>query len=306
MAQMNVLVEAVGSPAWATLLPSLRAVATRVVACDIDPLAAGLYLVDRGYLVPRYSDPGCMDALIELCRRERIDWVLPTIHEGLPHWATRRDELAAAGIRVVLSPPETIAICHDKWESYRFFTAHHIPTPRTSLQHDYELIKPRIGRGGSGQRRIPPGQSVDMAGCIAQELLDGQEFSIDALCDFDGRVLYVVPRQRLAVESGLSVRGRVVRDDEIEHYVRAILGAARFVGPIDIQCFRTAAGVRFTEINPRIAGGLSLAMAATENWFEVLVRLSRNEPVQPKPIKYGLVMLRYYADCIVAPEALLQ
>ena len=303
---MNVLVEAVGSPAWATLLPYLRTVATRIVALDIDPLAAGLYLVDRGVLVPRYSDSGCMDTLVDICRRERIDWVLPTIHEGLHHWAARRDPLAAEGIRVVISPPETIAICHDKWETYRFFCAHDIPTPRTSLTHEHELIKPRIGRGGSGQLRVPPGEPVDMTGCIAQEFLTGTEFSVDALCDFDGRVLYVVPRQRLAVESGLSVRGRVVRDEEIEGYVRTILAAARFVGPVDVQCFRTDAGVRFTEINPRIAGGLSLSMAATENWFGVLERLCRGERVHPKPVNDGLLMLRYYADCIVAPEALLR
>ena len=303
---MNVLVEAVGSPAWATLLPYLRTVATRIVALDIDPLAAGLYLVDRGYLVPRYSEPGCMDALVDICRRERIDWVFPTIHEGLHLWAARRAALAAEGIRVVISPSETIAICHDKWETYGFFRTHGIPTPRTSLRPEHDLIKPRVGRGGSGQRRIAPGEAVDMNGCIAQEFLIGTEFSVDALCDFDGKVLYVVPRQRLAVESGLSVRGRVVRDDEIETHVRTILGATRFVGPVDVQCFRTAAGVRFTEINPRIAGGLSLAMAATENWFDVLQRLTRGEVVQPKPIADGLVMLRHYADCIVTPEALLR
>lgn len=303
---MNVLVEAVGSPAWATLLPYLRAVATRIVAFDIDPLAAGLYLVDRGHIVPRYADPGCMDALIAICRRERIEWVFPTIHEGLPHWAARREALAAEGIRVVTSPSETIAICHDKWETYRFFCAHDVPTPCTSLQHEYELIKPRVGRGGSGQRRLPPGSVGDLTGYIAQEFLVGDEFSVDALCDFDGSVRYVVPRQRLAVESGLSVRGRVVRDDEIDHHVRTLLAAARFVGPVDVQCFRTAAGLRFTEINPRIAGGLSLSMAATENWFAVLARLARGETVESKPVKSGLVMLRYYADCIVSPEALLQ
>ncbi|HVN88003.1 MAG TPA: ATP-grasp domain-containing protein [Candidatus Binatia bacterium] len=303
---MNVLVEAVGSPAWATLVPYLRAVATRIVALDVDRLAAGLYLADHGYIVPRYSEPGCMDVLVDICRRERIDWVLPTIHEGLGKWAARREALAAEGIRLVISPPETIAFCEDKWETYRFFTAHGIPTARTSLEHEYELIKPRVGRGGAGHRRVPPGEWVDMTDCIAQEVLEGREFSVDALCDLEGTPLYIVPRERLAVESGLSVRGRVACDEEIEAHVRRILSAARFIGPVDVQCFRTVAGLRFTEINPRLAGGVSLAMAATENWFVVLEKLFRGETVQPRSVRNGLLMLRHYTDCIVEPEAVLQ
>jgi carbamoyl-phosphate synthase large subunit len=303
---MIALVEAVGSLAWGTLLPYLRAIATRVIGLDISPLAYGLYLVDRGYLVPRYSDPDCMDALLDICRRERVELVLPTLHEGLQEWAARRDELAREGIRVLISPPETIALCHDKWETYRFFTNHQIPTPRTSLQHEHDLIKPRVGRGGGGIRRVTPGAPVDMAGHVSQEFIEGQEFSVDALCDLGGRVLYVVPRKRLAVESGLSVQGQVVRDEEIETYVRRILSATPFVGPVDIQCFRTTAGVFFTEINPRIAGGLSLSMAATENWFEVLGKLFRGEKVIPKPVRYDLVMMRYYSDYIVPNDGLLK
>lgn len=296
---MNVLVEAVGSPVWGTLFPYLRSVAEKIVGLDIDPFAYGLYMVDRGYLVPRYSEPDCFDTLIEICHREEVGLVFPSINEGLLEWAKRREDLAKQGITVLISPPETIAICQDKWETYRFFVANNVPTPRTSLQHKYELIKPRIGRGGNGIRRVQPGQPMDMVGCISQEFIEGQEFSVDTLCDLDGNIIYIVPRKRLVVESGLSVKGQVVHDDVIEQYIRQILTSARFVGPVDIQCFRASDGVFFTEINPRIAGGLSLSMAATENWFEMLVKMLNGESVQPRPVKYGLVMMRYFSDCII-------
>lgn len=303
---MNVLVEAVGSPVWGTLLPYVRAIADRIVGLDIDPLASGLYLVDRGYLVPRYSEPGCFGKLLDICRKEEIGIVFPSINEGLLEWARRREELAKQGIQVVISPAETIAICQDKWETYCFFLANGIPTPRSSLQHQFELIKPRVGRGGGGIRRIRPGEPVDMGGCLSQEFVSGQEFSVDALCDLEGRPVYVVPRKRLAVESGLSVKGLVVHDEAIEEYVRKILASIRFTGPVDIQCFRAAEGVFFTEINPRIAGGLSLSMSATENWLEVLLRMFRGASVEPKPVKYGLLMIRYFADCIIHEDDLLR
>lgn len=296
---MKVLIEAVGSPVWGTLLPYLRRVADKIVGLDIDPLAYGLYMVDRGYLVPRYSEPGCLHTILQICHSEKVELVFPSINEGLLKWSELREDLAKHGITVLISPPETVAICQDKWETYRFFVANHIPTPRTSLEHEYELIKPRIGRGGSGIRKVHPGEPVDMQGCISQEIVTGEEFSVDALCDLDGNIIYIVPRKRLVVESGLSVKGQVVHDPLIEQYVRQILMSARFVGPVHIQCFRTSHGISFTEINPRIAGGLSLSMAATENWFEVLINMLNGESVQPKPVKYGLVMMRYLSDCII-------
>lgn len=301
----RILTEGVGSPAWATFLPFFRGAGASVVALDIDPQASGLYLADTGLLVPRYSDPACFEALARICREQRITLVLPSIHEGLLGWARRRDEFARDGVFVAISPSETIALCEDKWRTYEFFRDCGVPTPGTSLGPDFALLKPRVGRGGAGIRHLAPGEQPAMAGCLTQEFLVGQEYSVDALCDLDGQPLYVVPRQRVAVESGLSVRGRVVEHPVIAAHVRTLLAAARFVGPVNVQCFDTANGVFFTEINPRIAGGMSLSMAATENWFAVLLRLLAAEEVTPGPVAYGLTMMRHYTDCFRPASELL-
>jgi carbamoyl-phosphate synthase large subunit len=292
-----ILSEGVGSPGWATLLPFFQEAADRVVGLDIDPLAAGLYLADQGLLVPRYSDPACFPALARVCREQEVTLVLPSIHEGLRGWAERREEFARDGVCVAISPPETIALCEDKWLTYLFFQSCGVPVPATSLAAEHELLKPRVGRGGAGIRRLQPGERPDMAGFLTQTFLRGQEYSVDAFCDLDGKPLYIVPRQRLAVESGLSVRGRVTWHPAIAAHARAILGAAHFVGPVNLQCFDTRDGVFFTEINPRIAGGMSLSLAATENWFALLLRLLAGERPEPRPVAYGLTMMRHYTDC---------
>jgi carbamoyl-phosphate synthase large subunit len=148
---VNVLIEALGSPVWGTLFPYLRPVVNRLVGLDIDPLAFGLYMVDRGYLVPQYSDDRCFDMLWEICRREKIDLVLPSVNEGLLEWSRRREDFARAGIQVLISPPDTIAMCQDKWQTYQFFVQHNVPTPKTSLEH---------GFAGTGRE----GHSEDRAG----------------------------------------------------------------------------------------------------------------------------------------------
>ncbi len=303
--KLNVLIEAVGSPVWGATLPWLRQAVSKIVGLDIDPLAFGLYVVDRPYLVPQYGDPACFDRLRDICQREEVGLVYPSVNEGLLEWARRQEELAREGVRVIISPMETVAACIDKWETYQFFARNGIPTPATSLEQRYRLLKPRVGRGGQGIRLLEDGEKVDMQGFVTQELLEGQEYSVDSLCSLEGEVIYVVPRKRLVVESGLSVKGEVVKDEEIETLTRRILAAAAFVGPVNIQCFRTRRGVFFTEINPRLAGGMSLSMAATDNWFTAIARMLAGERVEPAPVRHGMVMMRFLSDCIVEKNQLL-
>lgn len=301
---MNLLFEAVGSPAWPTLLPFLRPIARRIVALEIDPLVAAARLVDRCHLVPRYATLRDPEPLLRLCRDERIDLAFPSVHEGLPLWARHIGEFEKNGTTVVLSPPETIAWCHDKWETYGFFRRHGIPTPETSLSHEFELLKPRVGRGGDGIRRAAPGSETRMEGLVSQRLLGGTELSVDVLCDRRGCAVYKVQRERLAVCSGISVRGRVVRHAEVDRLVDRVLAASPFFGIINLQCFREGESVLFTEVNPRIPGGLSLSLAATENWFAVLLKILAGEPIRPVATRRGLLVARHWVDVFVDPASL--
>src|SRR5262249_42012383 len=100
-----------------------------------------------------------------------------------------------------------------------------------------------------------------------------------------------------------SIGGEVVDQPEIDRWVRRICRYAKFQGPINLQCFVNKAGkIRFTEINPRIAGGMALGFAATENWIKLAVdHFVRGRKIASKPVSYGLRMMRYYAEVFV-PE----
>jgi hypothetical protein len=50
---------------------------------------------------------------------------------------------------------------------------------------------------------------------------------------------------------------------------------------------------------------MSLSMAATENWFSLLARLLAGKTVTPKPVAYGLTMMRHYTDCFRREDELL-
>jgi carbamoyl-phosphate synthase large subunit len=302
------LIECVGSAVWGSLLPHLRQATRRLVGGDADPLAFGLYEVDHGFLLTQDGLDDYMARSIEVCRAQGVEIVIPSFGPALVAWAGLRERLAAEGIQVCISPPEVVALCLDKWRVHGFLQAQGIPTPRTSLRHEFELVKPRQGEGGRDVFRARPGGSVrvDMDGYVSQEFLGGDEYSVDALCDLTGKPVYIVSRQRCRVGDGRSVVGKVIDDEEIVGFTRRILAAARFVGPVNVQCFRTDAGLRFTDLNPRISGGLSLSFAATENWFRLLPRLLRGEAIRPRRTVTGLVMMRHLADTIVDEARLIE
>ena len=69
-----------------------------------------------------------------------------------------------------------------------------------------------------------------------------------------------------------------------------------------MQCFEDSeGGIKFTEINPRVAGGMALGFAASENWISLIMKnILEKESIETKKIVFGLKMLRYYDELFVS------
>ena len=171
--------------------------------------------------------------------------------------------------------------------------------PNTSLNQDFPLLKPVKGRGSVGIRI--ENEPVSMEGLISQELLKGTEYTVDVLCD-SKEILHMLCQEfEKKVVDGKSSNGQIKMHSKIEHLVRKICDKIQFYGPINIQCFELDNGdIKFIEINPRIAGGMALSFAATQNWVEVVINhFVGGAPFFAKPIQDGKCMYRYYKEVFV-------
>lgn len=300
---MRILVEASGSLVSGYLIKAIQAAGHQAVASDINPNCVGRYLADDFIQMPNKSDPMLWFKIGQLLSDGRIDLVIPSFDEMLLGWSqSKHIDQQKSGAYVLVSPPEVIETFLDKWKAYEFFVKHGIPTPSTSLKQDFPLVKPRLGRGGRGVRVTK--EKVDMSGLISQELIRGIEYTVDVLCNNDSEPLYIVVRQRLEVKDGKSTEGVVIKNLEIEKIVRKLCSASSFRGAINIQFFCDLSGRIFViEVNPRVAGGMALGFAATENWIPLMVSLmSGNFQFNRCPVKYGLGMKRYYAEVFVSND----
>lgn len=305
---MNVLVEGIGSMVFNTQLKYYKEMNWNIIGIDIDNKSSGAYTVTKSYIVPKYSDKGCFDAIEGIIENENIDLVFPSINEGLLGWSKKRERfLSQYGTNVIISNEQTIDICTDKWKTYKFFNHNNIPTPKTSLDFKYDLIKPRVGRGSVGIfLKDDLKEDFIMSGNISQGIVKGQEYTIDVLCDFNSKPIYIIPRKRVGVESGVSVKGLTTNDKDIIKYCEKIVEALKPIGIINIQCFKDGEDIYFIEINPRIGGGSSLSFSASDNWFRAIESFVLGKEYIPKTIKYNRYMFRTYKDVIVDQRDLIR
>ena len=80
--------------------------------------AIGRHLCDAFHRVPPGSDTGFANAMLEVCRRERADVVLPQSSFDLLGLAEAKDRFGGEGIAVMVCSPEAVRRSNDKAECY--------------------------------------------------------------------------------------------------------------------------------------------------------------------------------------------
>jgi carbamoyl-phosphate synthase large subunit len=129
---LTVLVTASGAPGTAALLRALRENgerAVRLVGCDMIERSIGRFLCDAFETVPPGSDAGFAAAVLDLCRREGVQAVLPQSSHDLQGLAEARDDFAATGVKALVSGPETVRRANDKAECYGSLADAGVPVP---------------------------------------------------------------------------------------------------------------------------------------------------------------------------------
>jgi carbamoyl-phosphate synthase large subunit len=148
------------------------------------------------------------------------------------------------------------------------------------------FVKPRGGRGSVGAYRVNDRRELEfflsyVTDPIVQEYLDGPEFTLDVLCDFDGQPISIVPRERVVIRSGVIDRGRTKRDQTLIDLALACTRVLPFAGAINIQCRVVDGCPTVFEINPRFSGGIPLTIAAGADFPRWLIELALGRRVAP-------------------------
>jgi carbamoyl-phosphate synthase large subunit len=296
---------------------ALRAVGRpgRVIATDINPLSPAVHFADHAYQVPLATDPEYVDELLAICAAEHIRLVVPTIDDELAIIGAARPRFSQRGVLVACSAEATALLCNDKYATCRFLSARGVPAAASWLPQELDddlepplFIKPRVGRGGVGA--FPVRNRRELAffleyveDPVLQEFLTGPEFTIDVLCDFQGRPLSIVPRERAVIRAGVIDRGRTVKLPSLFALAEAVCRELRFAGPLNIQCRMHREEPVIFEINPRFSGGIPLTIAAGADFPRMLLTMATGGRVDPAigAFRDNLWMTSYESSLFLEP-----
>jgi len=204
---------------------------------------------------PRQSSREFVESILTLVDKERVDLVWPTCEE-IFYLASAHEELSHH-VHLFCEPLSTLEPLHHKLDFARF-AGNLAPDswPAEEAPRDRRLVwKPFYSRFAARTRiDTPPSLKV---GWMAQEFVEGDEFSSWALC-VDGEVRTLTFYQCPA-RAGLGAGCAFVPmwNEAAEGHIREIAGRLRFTGSLAFDWILGKDGtLRVIECNPRLTSGI--------------------------------------------------
>ncbi len=310
----TVLLTGAGGAAIPGLIQKLHQSGYRVLTADMDPYAVGLYLADKGFIIPAGHSSEFLPALGRICFQEKVDAVVPLVDEELLSAIT----LEKKGVVVILPQREFIATCLDKFQLMHHLREVGIAAPETHLASNgmgnmqFPIVaKPRMGRGSRGVGIInserdlitflknSPYQPEDL---LLQKYIEGPEFTVSVVVWRDGNVKAVIPKE-IIFKKGITHMAVTRRNEKIETLCKTIQSRLKPNGPFNLQLridAETGKPLPF-EINPRFSTTVSLTIAAGVDEIGGLIAQAIGHGTGEKfgNFREGLVLLRRTLDVFV-------
>lgn len=288
-----------------------------VVASDMDAdWAPACRVADFAHNVAAASTPEFIEQTLSICATRKVDFVVPTIDLELEPLARHSAEFRAQGTEVIVSSLDTVQLARDKLETCRLLAEHGVPVPKSATAAEILaapdgwtgplIAKPRGGWSSLGLRRFASASDLpeDLAegDNVVQELLEGDEYTINLYFDRAGKLVCSIPHMRREVRAGEVSKGVTRRDERLIAASTALAQALDGPrGPLCIQAIVTPQGrIGIFEINARFGGGFPLAHQAGAPFTKwLLEEVAGRPPSYSDDWKAGVAMLRYDASVIV-------
>jgi len=274
------------------------------IAADPNPLAPAQYAAHERVVPPRFDHPSYGPFLLEVVERHGVRAVVPLTDLDI-------EVLARAGLPAFVPDGDVARATFDKYEAHELLLRHGLPSPPTVVPPEQPssypvMVKPRRGSGARSIHAAADREEMDFFAryvkepVMVQRLMGGPEFSIDILCDLDGRCLNAIPRTMIESRGGESIKGTVIADPELVELGRRVGEALGVRGPCTVQAFRDPEiGLGITDVNTRFGGAFPAPMYAAlpgRTYPELIVRMARGERVEPHvgDFRSGFTFTRWF------------
>ena len=290
------------APNWrVSLLRSFKkstAIKIFMVGADSDSYSAALNVVDKSYVIPKFSEPTCVEKIQAICAKENIHAILPMTNKAIDFMDKNRAGFDGGDLLLYLADHNRIQTSNDKRRLAEFFTQNNFASPdlidpKKPFPGFPLIAKDPYGEGGKNCFKIEDQTEFDfyskkLPNHIFQRFVQGREFSIDWFSNKKGLPVVVVPRERLVARAGEVMVSRIELIPDIIESSKRLGTRLQLRGPANFQGYLEESGeFLFTDVNLRFGSGVLHTIHAGANIPEMMLQELVGESVE---MKFNFVM----------------
>ncbi|MBS7362677.1 MAG: ATP-grasp domain-containing protein [Paludibacteraceae bacterium] len=284
-----------------------------IIAADMQLSAPALTAADIKVQVPGVYADNYLDTVLDICKKYDVKVLISLNDLELPILSARKKDFEAIGVNVVVSDPEVIDICFDKYKTAQFIESLGLKTPKTYIDYNEAvdairtgvlkfplILKPRWGSGSIGlefvddleelemvykldkkkvQKSILATASTDEKFLLIQEVIKGAEYGLDIVNDFNKKHRGVSVKQKLSMRAGETDKAITVDNARLREIGSVIGKSLKHIGNLDCDVLERDGEYYVLELNPRFGGGYPFSHEAGVNIPKAIVAWSQGEDV---------------------------
>jgi len=265
-----ILISAICGDIGYSAVRALCKAARKIVGCDMKPYSPVPHHVDKFYAAPAATNTtNYMAFLKEIIIREKVGFFLPVSEPEIEVLNTRRKDIEALGVQVLLNKQNIIDTFLDKLKTVQYLESLNIEIPKTTLLSNYDgsygypvIVKSRKSYGSKELRKIIDLHDLeyvrkkDDGSLLIQECVgsDKEEYTTGVFSD--GNIVSSITFRRKLGFGSLSIEAFLADEPFLDDLAQRIAKDTGLIGSINIQSRRVGDVFILFEINPRLSSTL--------------------------------------------------
>lgn len=262
-----------------------------IIGADNSPIAPALYVADKQYVVPRITEPGYVDRILEICKENDVKAITTLIDPEIELLSKNRDLFLKNGILPLCPERQTAAYCFDKYHFYQYLSKKGIRTVLTydTLESFEEglkkdeidfpvFIKPRTGSGSVGIHKVETMEKLrdywekNEYQYIIQEFMNCLDCDADVYIDcLSHKPVAAFSKRKLETKIGGASKTISFKDPKLFSFIEEICQILEFNGPVDMDFWCKDGEYYLSEVNPRFGGAYLHAYGAGVDFFKLIM-----------------------------------
>ena len=296
----------------------------KIIATDMQLSAPALQASDVKVQVPAVYADDYIGITLDICKEHNVDILISLNDLELPILADNKERFESMGVKLIVSSPEVIDICFDKYKTAQWVESIGLNAPKTYVrladakaalargEISFPLfMKPRWGSGSIGLETIEDIEELDIyynlllkkikktilatasvgdEYIMIQEKLTGSEFGLDVMNDLTGNHVAVSVKQKLAMRAGETDKAITCDLPTVREMGQKIGENLKHIGNLDVDIMQRANGdYCVLELNPRFGGGYPFSYEAGVNMPKAIIDWVKGKAVDAETLhpEYG-------------------